>query len=419
MSVETYLVGGAVRDELLGIEPGERDWVVTGATPEWFTSRGYRQVGASFPVFLHPETGEEYALARTERKDGHGYHGFDVHFDPDVTIEQDLQRRDLTINAIARSEDGELIDPWGGAADIQRKVLRHVSPAFAEDPLRVLRVARFAARFHSLGFAVHPDTMSLMSDIVETGEMRHLVPERCWTEIRKAMSETAPSRFLAVLRECGALVELLPEVDRLYGVPQKTQHHPEVDTGVHVELALDAAAGAGCDGDTVFAVMLHDLGKGLTPKAQWPSHHGHERAGMPLVDAVCRRFRVPNRVALLARQVCGLHLKAHRALEMKPASVLQLLESLDAFRDGDVESFIAACAADKRGRTGKADEPYPQGDWIRKALHAAKGIRVADLQDCADLKGPEIGEALRRARIEAITQARVESTQQASEGRVE
>ncbi|MBT8061535.1 MAG: multifunctional CCA addition/repair protein, partial [Gammaproteobacteria bacterium] len=357
--MKTYLVGGAVRDELLGLKHSERDWVVTGATPEYLESRGFRQVGSSFPVFLHPQTGEEYALARTERKKGHGYHGFSVEFDPEVTIEQDLQRRDLTVNAMARGEDGQLVDPWGGQQDLQNRVLRHVSPAFAEDPLRVLRVARFAARFASHGFSVHPDTMEMMRDIVASGEMTHLVPERSWSEIRRAMGAETPSIFLSVLRDCGALAELIPELDALYGVPQSPEYHPEVDTGLHTEMAIDAAARDGCEADTVFAVLLHDLGKGLTPESVLPAHHGHEQAGLPLVNAVCERFRVPNSVHRLCRQVCAWHLKCHRMGEMTPNKVMKLLEDLDALRSRNINEFVCACAADKRGRTGRENDQYP------------------------------------------------------------
>ncbi len=346
---EQYLVGGAVRDEMLGIDPRERDWVVTGATPEEMEKSGFRQVGASFPVFLHPRNGEEYALARTERKSGHGYHGFSVDFGPDVGIEQDLERRDLTINAMARDANGKLIDPHGGRRDLEEKWLRHVSAAFVEDPLRVLRVARFAARFASLGFRVHPDTIELMRHIAQSGEFDHLVAERVWAEIREALGTSRPSRFVSTLRECGALATLLPEVDRLFGVPQPERHHPEVDTGAHLLLCLDVAADMNCSGETNFAVLLHDLGKGVTPKDQLPAHIGHEHAGLPLVDDVCNRYRVPSAVHRLARQVCAGHLRAHRALQMRPEKVMKLLEDLDGLRSGDIDAFLQACEADYRG----------------------------------------------------------------------
>ncbi len=340
--MRTYLVGGAVRDALLGLPDGERDWVVVGSKPDEMLARGFRQVGASFPVFLHPETGEEYALARTEKKQGHGYHGFAVDFHPGVSLEEDLQRRDLTINAMARDADGTLVDPYGGQGDLEKKILRHVSGAFVEDPLRVLRVARFAARFAPLGFSVHPATMTLMSDITQSGELEHLAAERTWREIERAMTTPAPSVFVEVLRDCGALQALLPEVDALFGVPQPEQHHPEIDTGTHLLMALDVAAGMNENSaEVVFAVLLHDLGKALTRNSEWPRHIGHERAGVPLVDAVCGRLRAPNAMHDLARKVCLDHLNCHRVFEMRPETVLRLLERLDVFRQPDIlKGFI-------------------------------------------------------------------------------
>ncbi|HET6566061.1 MAG TPA: multifunctional CCA addition/repair protein, partial [Xanthomonadales bacterium] len=293
MTARTYLVGGAVRDELLGLKPRERDWVVTGATPESLVQQGFRQVGASFPVFLHPESKEEFALARTERKQGHGYHGFSVDFHPGVTLEQDLQRRDLTINAMARDEQGKLIDPYNGQADIEARWLRHVSPAFSEDPLRVLRVARFAARFANLGFRVHPETMALMQAMSRDGELDHLVAERSWAEIHGGLSASRPGVFLQVLHDCGALAVILPEVDKLFGVPQDERYHPEIDTGLHVQMTLDYAASQQYPAEVRFALLLHDLGKGLTPKTDWPSHHQHESTGLPLVSEVCHRLKAP------------------------------------------------------------------------------------------------------------------------------
>jgi len=405
--VKTWLVGGAIRDELLGLPVAERDWVVTGATPAQLEDLGFRQVGASFPVFLHPESGEEYALARTERKAGRGYHGFSVDFDPGVTIEQDLERRDLTINAIARDPDGDLVDPYGGRADLERRMLRHVSPAFAEDPLRVLRVARFAARFHNLGFRVHPETLELMRAIAASGELDHLVPERAWTEVRRAMGSERPSVFISVLRDCGALAHLLPEVECLFGVPQQARHHPEVDTGRHLLLALDLAARIGAGEDAVVAVLLHDLGKGVTDPADWPSHVGHEKAGLELVEAVCRRYRMPNRTRRLALQVCRHHLDCHRLLEARPGTVMKLLEGLDALRHGDVTEFVQACEADYRGREGREDRDYPQGRRLRAALAAVRAINARDLA-AEGLEGPELGAALRRARVEAIAQLPVD-----------
>ena len=403
-----YLVGGAVRDALLGLEPGERDWVVTGATPGELLDAGYRQVGSSFPVFIHPQSGEEYALARTERKQGHGYHGFSVDFDPNVTIEEDLERRDLTINAIARDGDGKLIDPFGGQRDLEAKILRHVSPAFAEDPLRVLRVARFAARFAPLGFTVHPDTLSLMRQISDSGELEHLVPERCWKEIHSAMAAGQPSAFVVTLRACGALQVLLPEVQALYGVPQPVEGHPEIDTGLHLELALDMASALGAGPAAVFAVLLHDLGKGLTDRSKWPAHHGHEAAGLPLVDTVCERFRVPTAVQKLARQVCMGHLRCHRVLDMRPGSVMSLLDDLDALRSRDISAFVQACEADFRGREGRQDVDYPQGRYVSAALEAALSVRAESLDLDSQMPGPEIGQRLRAARIAAIAECVVD-----------
>ena len=409
---EQYLVGGAVRDEMLGIDPRERDWVVTGATPEEMEKSGFRQVGASFPVFLHPRNGEEYALARTERKSGHGYHGFSVDFGPDVGIEQDLERRDLTINAMARDANGKLIDPYGGRRDLEEKWLRHVSEAFVEDPLRVLRVARFAARFASLGFKVHPDTIELMRHIAQSGELDHLVAERVWAEIRDALGTGCPSRFVSTLRECGALATLLPEVNRLFGVPQPERHHPEVDTGAHLLLCLDVAASMSCSGETNFAVLLHDLGKGVTPKDQLPAHVGHEHAGLPLVDDVCNRYRVPTAVHRLARQVCAGHLRAHRALQMRPEKVMKLLEDLDGLRSGDIDAFLQACEADYRGRAGLEGRGYPQAVFLRSALSAARSVNARDLS-LGSASGPEIGRRLRAARIDAIRDLPVHPAEQA------
>jgi len=398
-----YLVGGAVRDELLGLAQEERDWVVVGSTPEILLEKGYQQVGAAFPVFLHPDTGEQYALARTERKQGHGYHGFDVDFHPGVTLEQDLARRDLTINAMARSPDGDLIDPFGGKADLASRVLRHVSPAFCEDPLRVLRVARFAARFATLGFTVHPTTQVLMSAITESGELAHLVPERVWGEIESAMSSGRPGVFVDVLRQCGALCVLLPEVDALFGVPQPEKYHPEIDTGIHIIMAMNLAARMEWSSMVVFALLLHDLGKGITDPDNWPSHVGHERAGVPLVEGVCERFRVPGAYRDLAIRVCTLHLRCHRLMETQPARVMALLEDADLLRRPEqLESFVQACEADYRGRKGFEEREYPQARRLAAALEASLSIKARQL-DTSGLDGPSIGELLRRSRIEAIS----------------
>ncbi len=392
-----------MRDTLLGLRASERDWVVVGSTPQEMLDEGFKQVGASFPVFLHPDDGEEYALARTEKKQGHGYHGFSVDFHPGVTLEEDLQRRDLTINAIARDADGRLVDPYGGQRDLEQKVLRHVSDAFVEDPLRVLRVARFAARFARFGFRVHDSTLALMRDITESGELQHLAAERIWREIELAMKTDTPSAFVRVLRDCGALQDLLPEVNRLFGVPQPEKYHPEIDTGIHLLMALDVAADLSKGESNVgFAVLLHDLGKGITALEELPSHKGHEVAGVPLVDAVCNRYRVPNAVHDLARKVCLLHLRCHRVLEARPLTALRLLEKLDAFRQPALlPDFVAACEADYRGRKGLQDRPYPQGEYLQRVYQAVSGIRARDL-DLKGISGPEVGERLRQARVEAI-----------------
>jgi len=402
--METYLVGGAVRDALLGLEATERDWVVVGSSADDMRAAGYKQVGANFPVFLHPQSGEEYALARTEKKQGHGYHGFSVDFHAGVTLQEDLGRRDLTINAMARAADGSLIDPFDGKSDIENRVLRHVSRAFAEDPLRVLRVARFAARFAHLGFRVHPSTLALMHTITQSGELKHLVAERCWREIERAMQTPTPSVFVSVLRACHALKALLPEVDVLFGVPQVEKFHPEIDCGAHLLMALDQAAKlANGSATVIFAVLLHDLGKGLTTRSAWPSHTGHEAAGLPLVDAVCERFRVPKAVHDLARKVCRCHLDCHRIIEARAATVLRLLERLDVFRDKRVlADFVTACEADYRGRKGLHDRPYPQRDFLLNAGRVASHIHARDL-DLKDISGRQVGERLRMARIEAIS----------------
>ncbi len=398
-----YLVGGAVRDNLLQRPVVDRDHVVVGATPEALLALGYRPVGKDFPVFLHPETGEEYALARTERKSGHGYHGFAFQADATVTLEQDLARRDLTINAIAQDADGTLTDPYHGVRDIETRVLRHVSPAFVEDPVRVLRVARFAARFASLGFTVAPETMALMQQMVRDGEVEHLVSERVWSETRKALGETQPSAFLRVLREAGALRVLFPEVDALYGVPQRAEFHPEIDTGVHVEMVLDAAAQVAPHDDVVgFCALTHDLGKALTPADELPRHVGHEQRGVAPLRALCARLKVPTEHATLAELVCREHLNAHRASELKPATVLKLLRALDALRrPARLDAFLAACEADKRGRLGHADDAYPQAAYLRSARAAAVAVTTSTFVQ-QGLAGPAIGVALDAARIRAI-----------------
>ncbi len=398
--MEIYQVGGAVRDKLLGFAVKDRDWVVVGATPAEMEARGYRLVGADFPVFLHPQTHEEYALARTERKTAPGYKGFSVHAAPDVTLIEDLKRRDLTINAIAEDTHGTLIDPFNGREDVRNKVLRHVSAAFAEDPVRILRVARFAARFTD--FTVAEETEELMRQMTANGEVDALVPERVWAELERALGETAPSRFFEVLRACGALARLFPEIDRLYGVPQHPKYHPEIDTGVHVMLVLDQATRLSNDRPIRFAALLHDLGKGTTPAEEWPSHPGHEQRSVNLVKNLCARFRVPNDYRELAMLVAEYHGDCHRAAELRPDTLLKKLEALDALRRLErFEQFLIACEADSRGRPGYENQPYPQADIFRQALRAIAAVPIQPLID-AGFKGQAIAAELSKRRIQAI-----------------
>ena len=400
--MKTYLVGGAVRDLLLNYPVSERDWVVVGATPAELLSQGYKQVGRDFPVFLHPESGEEYALARTERKQGHGYTGFVVHCEPSVTLEQDLLRRDLTINAMAMDADGAIIDPHGGQRDLEARLLRHVSDAFVEDPLRVLRTARFAARYAHLGFRVSDDTRALISDIVAAGELAHLAVERVWTELERALGERDPQVFVRVLRDSGALAALLPEVDVLFGIPQPPKHHPEIDTGEHVLMALEQAAGMGADSEARFAVLLHDVGKGLTPAAELPRHIAHEQRGLKLVETICTRLRAPTRFRELALAVCRSHLLCHTALQLRGATLLKLLHSTDALRRPErFEAFLLACEADARGRLGREDRPYPQADYLRRALATAQTVSAAEFAG-EQLDGKQLGEAISRERTRRL-----------------
>jgi len=406
--MEIYLVGGAVRDELLGLAPGDRDWVVVGATQAQMEELGFRAVGRDFPVFLHPETGEEHALARTERKSGRGYRGFVVDADPSVTLEEDLQRRDFTINAIARASDGRLVDPYGGVRDLEQRVLRHVGPAFCEDPLRVLRAARFMARFAPLGFRLAGETLELMRAMSASGELRALTAERVWQELRRALASARPSAFLSTLHACGALAEVLPEVEALYGVPQRAQYHPEVDTGRHQELVSDMAARLAPGDDLVgFAALTHDLGKALTPAHVLPRHVGHEGAGLKPLAALCERLKVPAEHRQLAACVCREHLNVHRLAELRDATVLELLERCDALRRPERVARIALCCeADARGREGFQDREYPQGAELRRLHAAAAAVNARDLHGRAQLQGPAMGAALRKARVEAIAAAR-------------
>jgi tRNA nucleotidyltransferase (CCA-adding enzyme) len=409
--MRTFRVGGAVRDALLGQPVNDTDWVVVGATPDQMIAAGYLPVGKDFPVFLHPETREEYALARTERKTGRGYHGFTFHTAPEVTLEQDLARRDLTINAIAQAEDGSLIDPHGGQQDLRRKMLRHVTASFREDPVRILRVARFAARFHD--FSLAPETLELMRAMVEEGEADHLVPERVWQELARGLMEARPSRMFALLRECGALARILPEVDRLWGVPQRADYHPEVDTGVHNMMVLDMSARLAAPLPVRFACLTHDLGKGTTPQDVLPRHIGHEQRSARLLKGVCNRLRVPNECRELADVVAREHGNIHRSAEFGAAAVVRLLERCDAFRKPQrFEDVLLACECDARGRLGLEDAPYPQRERLLAALAAARGVDtalVAQEAHAQGMRGDAIGERIQRARIDAVERLQTSS----------
>jgi len=418
--LEVYLVGGAVRDRLLGRPPADRDFVVVGATPEAMIARGFRQVGRDFPVFLHPQTQEAYALARTERKTGPGYRGFVFHAAPDVTLEEDLRRRDLTINALAEDAQGNLIDYHGGWSDLESRVLRHVSPAFAEDPVRLLRVARYAARYAELGFTVADTTMALLRSMVDQGEVDALVPERVWQEFVKALAAPKPSRFFEVLRAAGALAKLMPEVDRLFGVPQRAQWHPEIDAGIHTMMVVDMAArltsgpetvdpGAvnseTANSETVFAALTHDLGKGTTPPDILPGHRGHEQRSLALVGDLCDRLKAPRRFRELARGVARYHGIAHKADELRPGAVLNLLEGLDAFRrTARFEQALIAFEADYRGRKSYQGRAYPQAPRLRRLLAVAGSVDVRAVA-AATSEPARIPERIRAARIRALREA--------------
>ncbi|KAA6185820.1 multifunctional CCA addition/repair protein [Thiohalocapsa marina] len=404
--LEVYLVGGAVRDRLLGLPVDELDYVVIGATADDMRRRGFRQVGKDFPVFLHPHSKDEYALARTERKTAPGYHGFAVHADPSVTLEQDLERRDLTINALAEDPQGRIIDPYGGCADLERRLLRHVSPAFAEDPVRILRTARFAARYAELGFRVAPETQALMRSMVAAGEVDALVPERVWQELVRALGEARPSVFFGVLRDCGALARLLPELDRLWGVPQPARWHPEIDTGVHVMLVLDMAARLSPLPEVRFAALCHDLGKGTTPLEILPRHHGHEERSVDLLEGVCARFRVPRRFCELARITARYHGKAHKVAELRASTVLNLFEGADLFRRPErFEQMLLACEADYRGRQGFEDRAYLQGGLMREYADAVRAIDIGAIARACVQPG-DIQSAVHDARLQAIRTVR-------------
>jgi tRNA nucleotidyltransferase (CCA-adding enzyme) len=399
--MKVYAVGGCVRDQLLGVPVADRDWVVVGATPQDMTAAGFRPVGRDFPVFLHPRTNEEYALARTERKTAPGYHGFVFHAAPDVTLAEDLARRDLTINAMALDEAGDLVDPFGGRADLQAKVLRHVGPAFAEDPVRILRVARFAARYAD--FTVADETLRLMRSMADGGEVDALVSERVWQELARGLMEAKPSRMFETMREAGALARLLPEVDRLWGVPQRADVHPEVDTGVHLMLVLDAAARLNAGLPARWAALLHDLGKGTTPKDQWPRHVGHEQRSVDLARAVNERLRVPNDCRDASILAAREHGHIHRALELDAGALLRLLERCDALRrPALLAKVLDACEADALGRTGHADDPYPQRGRVLAALDAARSVDAGAIAARVGPDGARIAQALHQARAEAV-----------------
>lgn len=400
--MQIYKVGGAVRDRLLGRDVSDIDHVVVGASVEQMQALGYRPVGADFPVFLHPHTGEEYALARTERKSGQGYGGFTFFASPEVTLEEDLIRRDLTINAMAEDDALQVIDPYGGQQDLERRLLRHVSPAFAEDPLRVLRVARFAARFAPLRFRVADETLVLMRQLSASGELLALTAERSWKEIARALMEDEPQVFIEVLRECGALQQLLPEVEALFGVPQPPAHHPEIDSGVHTLAVLQQAAARGQPLNVRWACLLHDLGKGTTPPSEWPRHIAHEQRGLKLIKRVNERFKVPRDCQELALLVGQFHTHGHRALELKPTTLLELLQSFDVYRRPQrFEEFVICCEMDARGRLGLESRSYPQADYLRGAAAAARAVAAQPLI-AQGHTGAALGEALKRERLQAL-----------------
>lgn len=401
--MQVYLVGGAVRDSLLGHPYQEKDYVVVGATPEHMLAQGFQPVGKDFPVFLHPKTKEEYALARTERKSGKGYHGFQFFTDTTVSLEEDLIRRDLTINAIAMDQDGRIYDPYGGQTDLENKTLRHVSEAFAEDPLRVLRVARFAARYSSYGFHIASETLQLMQTMAESGELDALTPERLWKETSRALLEDHADIYFQTLRDCGALKHLFPEIDALFGVPQRPEYHPEVDCGIHTLMSLQQACKSNYSLDVRFAVLVHDLGKALTPVNELPRHIMHEERGVKPVTELCERLKVPTQTRQLALSVCKEHLKCHQIMSLKPGTVWRLLQRLDVLRRPErVEAFVQACECDARGRLGLEDRPYPQAQYMLDAMQVVRSIKVQDLPE--NIKGAEIGEMLIQCRIDALTE---------------
>ena len=402
--MKIYLVGGAVRDKLLDYPSDENDWVVVGGSPQEMIDLGYQPVGQDFPVFINPKTGEEYALARTERKSGRGYQGFSFHTAPNISLEDDLIRRDLAINAMAEDDNGQIIDPYGGQQDLNNKLLRHVSDAFTEDPLRVLRVARFAARYHHLGFTIAPETMGLMQNLVRSGELAHLVAERLWKETERALCERSPDIYIQVLRDCGALAELFPEVEKLFGVPQRADYHPEVDTGIHTLMSLQQAARLSDCAKVRFSVLVHDLGKGITPDDVLLSHKGHEARGLPLVKDVCDRLKIPNEHRQLAMVVTEFHLLCHKAQELRPETILKLLKGLGALKSAErFEDFLLCCEADARGRTGFEDRDYPSSDYLRQARQVVINTDISDLIN-SEISGAEIGQQRSLRQTAALTE---------------
>jgi len=400
--MKTYLVGGAVRDHLLNFPVKEKDWVVIGETPESMLAKGFNPVGKDFPVFLHPQTHDEYALARTERKTAPGYKGFTIHASPKVTLEEDLIRRDLTINAMAMATDGTIIDPYNGRRDLEQGIFRHVSPAFSEDPVRILRVARFAARYTHLGFKLAHETRDLMRQMVNKGETESLVAERVWAELHKALLEKTPTAFFYTLRDCRALASIFPEIDRLFGVPQPEKYHPEIDTGIHCLMVLEQASILSAKAEVRLAALLHDLGKAVTPPAKWPGHHGHEQKGLPILDVFCERLRVPRQFKSLCRLVMHYHTHCHRVYELRASTITELLQALGVFKSqNSLADFLLACEADMKGRAGFEQRPYPQADYLTGAAEAAARVTVAEI-NTDQLQGAEIGQAIRQLRIKAV-----------------
>ena len=407
--MQVYLVGGAVRDQLLGHPYHEKDYVVVGATPEQLLAQGYQPVGKDFPVFLHPETKDEYALARTERKSGQGYHGFEFYTDISVTLEDDLIRRDLTINAIAMDDNGKIYDPYHGHEDLNNKILRHVSDAFAEDPLRVLRVARFAARYHQYGFTIAEETLALMQQLANSGELKALTPERVWKETSRALMERDADVYFETLRQCGALKFLFPEIDALFGIPQRPEYHPEIDCGIHTLMSLQQACRANYSLDVRFAVLVHDLGKALTPKDELPRHIMHEERGVQPVNDICDRLKVPTNTKQLSIAVCKEHLKSHQAFTLKAGTLWRVLQRLDVLRRPErVEAYVQACECDTRGRLGLENREYPQAEYVLDAMEVVRGIKAQDLPP--DIQGPDIGEMLIQRRIKAIEALKAQQT---------